>query len=79
MSEARNKIRLAALATKQMDELLGPAMDRLEAAIRVGNGAGIYADVSAVRVAMTRLKIAIIKAEQIDCRADWPTAADYDQ
>lgn len=76
---ARARIQAAADATKRMDDLLDPAIEDLRGAIRGGNGAGIYHDVSRVRSALAHAKVAITKASEIANATVWPTAEDYDR
>lgn len=78
-STSRQKIDAARKATGRMDNLLEPAIADLLRAINVGNGAGVYYDVSAVRSALVNAKQAIIKAQEIATATEWPTHADYDE
>jgi hypothetical protein len=79
-SKARTRVRVSITraATKRMEEILQPAIDELQSAINVSNGAGVYHDVSRVRSAMAKLKWAIELAQQVDKSITWPTAEDYD-
>jgi len=83
LSNARNmasrKIANARAATAKMDAGLDPALERLRQVLQVGNGAGVYADVSAVRGALAGAGAAITIALAIAVATDWPTAEDYDQ
>jgi hypothetical protein len=76
---ARRKIEQGAAATKQMDDLLEPALNALISAIRDGNGAGIYYDLSRVRSALTNARVAIDKALEIERSTAWPSNEDYDR
>lgn len=76
---AREKITLAADATKAMDKLLMSALDDLRIALGRGNGAGVYSDVSAVRSALQNAKVAIAKAQDVVGKTRWPSDEDYDQ
>jgi hypothetical protein len=75
----RERIRLAAEATKRMDDLLDPALNDLRGALRGGNGAGVYHDVSRVRSALATAFVAVTKAQAIANKTDWPAEQDYDE
>jgi hypothetical protein len=79
MMKARTKICLAAEATRQMDDLLMPALHELSGAIRGGNGAGIYHDLSRVRTALAQAARAIARAQEIAANTTWPSNEDYDR
>lgn len=76
---ASRKIANARAATEKMDAGLEPAIRRLLLALQVGNGAGVYADVSAVRGALAVAGAAVTIAQAIAAATDWPTSEDYDQ
>lgn len=76
---ALDKIANARAVTARIDTLVEPAIERLQRALQVGNGAGVYADVSAVSNALNGAKAACILAAAIAAATDWPTAEDYDQ
>lgn len=72
------KIHQARAATAGIDLGLWDAIATLQRTGRVGNGAGIYSDVSAFRRALTDAAAAIVRAQQIVEATDWPTEEDYD-
>jgi hypothetical protein len=78
-NSASRKIANARAATAKMDAGLEPAIERLLRALQVGNGAGVYADVSAVRGALAGAGAAITIALAVAVATDWPTNEDYDQ
>ena len=75
---ARTKIEKARQATAGIDLGLWDAIGRLQRIGHVGNGAGIYADVSAFRAALGDAAAAIARAQEIVRATDWPTDEDYD-
>lgn len=75
------KIKRARDATAGIDLGLWDAIGRLQDIGRfgrVGNGAGIYADVTAFRSALADAATAIARAQEIVRSTDWPTKQDYD-
>lgn len=75
---ARAKIEKGRQATAGIDLGLWDAISRLQRIGGTGNGAGIYADVSAFRSALGDAATAIARAQEIVRATDWPTAEDYD-
>jgi len=75
---ASAKIKKARDATAGIDLGLWDAIERLQRIGQTGNGAGIYADVSAFRSALGDAAAAIARAQEIVRATDWPTNEDYD-
>ena len=73
------KIKRAREATAGIDLRLWDAIERLQRIGHLGNGAGIYADVSAFRSALGDAAAAIARAQEIVRSTDWPTNEDYDR
>lgn len=77
--KSRARITAAAQATSAIDGGgLWDALTRLQRVGGVGNGAGVYADVRAVRSALADAAAEIKRAQEIMGATDWPTEADYD-
>lgn len=72
------KIKRAREATAGIDLGLWDAIARLQRIGHTGNGAGIYADVTAFRSALGDAATAIARAQEIVRATDWPTNEDYD-
>lgn len=77
MTTPAERIAKAKAATAAIDRQLWPAIDHLQRIGQVSNGAGIYADVSALRSALTRATLAVALALQAIRETEWPTEEDY--
>ena len=75
---AKQKIRRAAEATTEIDKILWEPIQRLRDAGQGSNGAGIYSDLSRMRLALLEASAAIKRANETMNATAWPTNEDYD-
>lgn len=71
-SKSTPGMKAARAATSQIEELLQPALDRLQSVLNVTERTGVFADVDTVLAAMADMRTAIGQAQPLAQNVDWP-------
>lgn len=72
------RIAVARATAATIDDALWPAIERLNQVGQVGNGSGIYADVSAFKQSLRVAAATIAAALTLIEATEWPSNEDYD-